>query len=70
LLRLDGQDGTGTVLADLTGFADVPRGKEYSALDHPLVQTRLHFPADQLQQREDKSAGAQPLRLPGRASGV
>ena len=44
LLRLDGQYGTGAVLSDLTGFAFVTRGKEYTALDHPLVQARLHLP--------------------------
>ena len=53
LLRLDGQYGTGAVLADLTGFAFVTRGKEYSVLDHPLVQARLHLPADQVQQRPE-----------------
>ncbi|GHO94587.1 hypothetical protein KSF_046350 [Reticulibacter mediterranei] len=37
LLRLDGQYGMGTVLADLAGFAFVTRGKEYTALDHPSV---------------------------------
>ncbi len=51
LLRLDGQYGTGAVLTDLAGFAFVTRGKEYSALDHPLVQARLHQPPDQVQQR-------------------
>ena len=63
LLRLDGQYGTGAVLSDLAGFAFVTRGKEYTALDHPLVQARLHLPPDQFQQREDKSGGARPLRL-------
>jgi hypothetical protein len=69
LLRLDGQYGTGAVLADLAGFADVPRGKEYTALDHPLVQARLHLPPDQFQQRTAKPDGSQSLRLstgPGR----
>ena len=42
LLRLDGQYGTAAVLADLAGFAYVTRGKEYTVLDHPLVQARLH----------------------------
>ena len=51
LLRLDGQYGTGAVLSDLAGFAFVTRGKEYSLLDHPLVQARLHLPPDQVQQR-------------------
>jgi hypothetical protein len=44
LLRLDGQYGTGAVLADLAGFAFVIRGKDYTVLDHPLVQARLHLP--------------------------
>jgi hypothetical protein len=53
LLRLDGQYGTGAVLADVAGFAFVTRGKEYSVLDHPLVQARLHLPPDQIQQRPE-----------------
>jgi hypothetical protein len=53
LLRLDGQYGTGAVLADLTGFPFVMRGKDYAVLDHPLVQARLHFPPDQLQHRPE-----------------
>ena len=53
MLRLDGQYGTGAVLADLAGFAFVTRGKEYTVLDHPLVQARLHLPADQFQQRPE-----------------
>jgi hypothetical protein len=53
LLRLDGQYGTGAVLADLAGFAFVTRGKEYTALDHPLVQARLHLPPNQCQQRPE-----------------
>src|SRR6266571_2363049 len=64
LLRLDGQYGTGAVLADLGGFAFVTRGKDYRVLDHPLVQARLHLPPHQFQQRTAKSHGAQPLRLP------
>jgi len=70
LLRLDGQYGTGAVLADLAGFAFVTRGKEYTVLDHPLVQARLHLPPDQFQSREDQSAGAQPLRLSRGAGGT
>jgi hypothetical protein len=53
LLRLDGQYGTGAVLSDLAGFAFVTRGKEYTVLDHPLVQARLHLPPDQFQQRPE-----------------
>jgi hypothetical protein len=70
LLRLDGQYGTGAVLADLASFAFVTRGKEYTAFDHPLVQARLHLPPDQFQQREDKSSRAQPLRLSTGDSGT
>jgi hypothetical protein len=64
LLRLDGQYGTGAVLVDLAGFAFVTRGKEYSVLDHPQVQARLHLPSDQVQQRTAKSDETPPLRLP------
>ena len=53
LLRLDGQYGTGAVLADLAGFAFVARGKDYTVLDHPLVQARLHLPPDQFQHRPE-----------------
>jgi hypothetical protein len=53
LLRLDGQYGTGAVLADLGGFAFVTRGKDYRVLDHPLVQARLQLPPDQFQQRPE-----------------
>jgi len=47
LVRLDGQYGTGAVLSDLAGFAFVVRGKDYTSLDRPEVQSRLHLPADQ-----------------------
>jgi hypothetical protein len=53
LLRLDGQYGTGAVLSDLGGFAFVTRGKDYTVLDHPLVQARLHLPPNQSQQRPE-----------------
>jgi hypothetical protein len=53
LLRLDGQYGTGAVLSDVAGFAFVTRGKEYTVLDHPRVQARLHLPPDQFQQRPE-----------------
>jgi hypothetical protein len=46
LLRLDGLYGTGAVIADLTGFSFVMRGKDYTVLDQPVVQTRLHLPPD------------------------
>jgi hypothetical protein len=57
LLRLDGQYGTGAVLADLAGFAYVTRGREYTVLDHPLIQARLHLPPDQVQQRPESQMG-------------
>src|SRR5712692_6895764 len=47
LLRLDGQYGTGAVLADLAGFCYVMRGKDYTVLDGTEVQSRLHLPPDQ-----------------------
>ncbi len=53
LLRLDGQYGTGAVLADLAGFSFVMRGKDYAVLDHPLVQARLHLPPDGYQRRPE-----------------
>jgi hypothetical protein len=53
LLRLDGLYGLGAVLCDVAGFSFVTRGKEYSVLDHPLIQARLHLPPDQLQQRPE-----------------
>jgi hypothetical protein len=46
LLRLDGLYGTGAVLADLAGLSFVIRGKDYTVLDHPAVQARLHLPPD------------------------
>ncbi len=63
LLRLDGQYGMGAVLADLAGFAFVTRGKEYTALDQPLVQARLHLPPRSVPAASRKPDGAQPLRL-------
>ncbi len=47
LLRLDGQYGTGAVIADLADFSFVMRGKDYTVLDRPEIQCRLHLPADQ-----------------------
>jgi hypothetical protein len=46
VIRLDGQYGTGAVLADLAGFSYVTRGKDYQVLDQPQVQARLHLPPD------------------------
>jgi hypothetical protein len=53
LVRLDGQYGLGAVVTNLAGFAFVTRGKEYTVLDHSLVQARLHFPADQVKPRPE-----------------
>ena len=47
LLRLDGQYGTGAVIADLADFSFVMGGKDSTVLDRPEVQSRLHLPADQ-----------------------
>jgi len=47
LLRLDGQYGTGAILADLAGFSYVMRGKDYTVLARTEVQSRLHLPPDQ-----------------------
>jgi hypothetical protein len=41
------------VLSDVAGFTFVTRGKEYSLLDHPLIQARLHLPPDQLKPRPE-----------------
>jgi hypothetical protein len=53
LLRLDGQYGTGAIVADLAGFSFVMRGKDYAVLDRPEVQARLHLPPDQHQRRPE-----------------
>ena len=47
VLRLDGQYGTGAILADLAGCSYVVRGKDYTLLDHTEVQSRLHLSPDQ-----------------------
>ena len=39
------------MLSDVAGFAFVTRGKDYTVLEHPLIQARLHLPPDQVQQR-------------------
>src|SRR5207245_657328 len=65
LLRLDGQDGTGAVLSDVAGFAFVTRGKDYTVLDHPLVQARLHLPPDQFQQRPESQLVRSLYDCPG-----
>jgi len=47
LLRLDGQYGTGAVMADLAGLPFVMRGKDYQILKRAEVQARLKLPPDQ-----------------------
>ena len=47
LLRLDGQYGSGAVIADVADFAYVTRGKDYKLLDRAAIQARLQLPADQ-----------------------
>ena len=41
------------MLSDVAGFAFVTRGKDYTVLEHPLIQARLHLPPDQSQQRPE-----------------
>jgi len=45
--RLDGQDGTGAVLADLAGLASVIRGKDDQIVKRAEIQARLKLPPDQ-----------------------
>src|SRR6266566_458755 len=47
LLRLDGQYGTGAVLADLAGLPFVMRGKDSQLVKRAEVQARLKLPPDQ-----------------------
>lgn len=47
LLRLDGQYGTGALVAALSAFSFVMRGKDYQVLDQPTIAARLHLPPDQ-----------------------
>ena len=64
LLRLDGQYGTGAVIAALAGFPFVMRGKDYTVLDQESIQSRLHLPADQQFSRAESGRVAPALRLP------
>src|SRR5712692_7551961 len=64
LLRLDGLYGTGAVIADLAGLSFVMRGKDYTVLDHPAVQARLHLPPDAHFSRPESTRVAHSLRLP------
>src|SRR6266566_5764154 len=69
LLRLDGQYGTGAVITDLAGFPFVMRGKDYSVLDRPEVQSRLHLPADQQFSRAESGLVRQLYDCPDVAIG-
>jgi hypothetical protein len=53
------------VLSDLAGFACVTRDKEYTVLDHPLVQARLHLPPDQLKPRPESQIMRSLYDCPG-----
>jgi hypothetical protein len=64
LVRLDGQYGTGAVIADLAGFSFVTRGKDYTVLDRPEVQSRLHLPADQQFSRSESGVVRQLYDCP------
>jgi hypothetical protein len=68
-LRLDGQYGTGAVIADLAGFSFVMRGKDYTVLDRPEVQSRLHLPADQQFSRSESGLVRQLYDCPDVAVG-
>src|SRR5712692_10314171 len=63
LLRLDGQYGTGAVITDLADFPFVMRGKDYTVLDRPEIQSRLHLPADQQFSRSESGLVLSSLRL-------
>src|SRR3989440_1052455 len=69
LLRLDGQYGTGAVITDLAGFPFVMRGKDYTVLDSPEVQSRLHLPADQQFSRAESGLVRQLYDCPDVAVG-
>src|SRR6266567_6282222 len=69
LLRLDGQYGTGAVIADLAGFSFVMRGKDYTVLDRESVQSRLHLPADQQFSRSESGLVRQLYDCPDVAVG-
>jgi hypothetical protein len=47
IVRLDGQYGTGAILAELADLAYVMRGKDYQLLEQAEVQARLALPPDQ-----------------------
>ena len=63
-MRLDGQYGTGAVIADLAGFPFVMRGKDYTVLDQESIQNRLHLPADQQFSRSESGLVCQLYDCP------
>ena len=69
LIRLDGQYGTGAVLADVADFSFVTRGKDYAVLKRPEIQTRLHLPADQSFSRPESKLVRQLYDCPDVAVG-
>src|SRR6266699_1757627 len=69
LVRLDGQYGTGAVITDLAGFPFVMRGKDYTVLDRPEVQSRLRLPADQQFSRSESGLMRQLYDCPDVAVG-
>src|SRR6266581_7080150 len=69
LVRLDGQYGTGAVIADLADFPFIMRGKDYSVLERPEVQSRLHLPADQQFSRSESGLVRQLYDCPDVAVG-
>src|SRR6266704_6868184 len=69
LLRLDGQYGTGAVITDLADFPFVMRGKDYTVLDRPEIQSRLHLPADQQFSRSESGLVRQLYDCPDVAVG-
>src|SRR6266702_1622666 len=69
LLRLDGQYGTGAVITDLADFPFVMRGKDYTVLDRPEIQSRWHLPADQQFSRSESSLVRQLYDCPDVAVG-
>ncbi|HET8851609.1 MAG TPA: hypothetical protein VFN02_03720 [Ktedonobacteraceae bacterium] len=64
LLRLDGQYGTGAIIADLADFSFVMRGKDYTVLDQESIQSRLHLPADQQFSRSESDLVRQLYDFP------
>jgi hypothetical protein len=64
LLRLDGQYGTGAILAERAGLAYVMRGKDSQLLDRKARPGTLTPACRSAVQPPGKSPRAHPLRLP------